>query len=349
MRHFINIAVAFMFSALLFNSAMAQTPPAPTVLSQADIEAIVGKKVPDKISVGLSEESEEAVALKSCEKVLGGLKVPKDCCKDPKCVGKVLKKKADDDHRAEINKKYCTEYGGASDTCSDPESARSFVIKYREERDRKKAELSGQADKDKQLRLREDAAKTAIIADQAKRDAEEASRILERARAEAEKVGNYTLTPVKSHFLDMGVELIAHTSGAYGGAVYANYRPPILGDRLSFGLGVGGLVVTRNRLELGNFDPVFRMLGEVNASFRVLNWDDFNAALGVSYARLGKFSDDGLTANMVGPTATVKIGSLRLNAEYMYNTGPVDGYLDPGWRFMFMVGFDFLRTNLAGR
>lgn len=332
----IRFAVFFCFSLALFSSAYAEEQAMSTSLSDSKIEEIVGKNVPDEISVKLTEESEEAVAMKTCQKTLAGLKVPKNCCKDPKCVRSALKKRdneAYEKRRAEVNRKFCLEYGGPVDTCNNPDSARLFVISHREKLKAEEEQKAEQARRD---------------AEHAKASADEALRIANEAKVTAADARNRPQTVVyqpapagRKHHLDLGLALVGHLEGAYGGAVQASYRPPIVDERLQLSVLVGSLVVVKNRLRIDNFDPVARAYGDANLSFRVLNWDNLNLALGCSYSRLGRFGMDKLTAEMVGPTATLNIGVLQLHGAYLYNTGPVDGYLTPGWGVLLRAGFRF--------
>jgi hypothetical protein len=333
---FIHLAVAAC-GFMLFGSAYAEDHPGKTGLSDSMIEEIVGKNVPDEISVKLTEESEDAVALKTCQKTLTGLKVPKNCCKDPKCVRAAIKQRdneAFEKRRAEVNRKFCLEYGGGLDTCNNPDSARLFVISHR-------AKLKAEEEK------KSDQAR--LDAEKARSSAEEAIRIANEAKRSASEVKSQPPVIIRlqqddnrpKHHLDLGLALVGHLEGAYGGGVSVAYRPPIVDERLQLNVVVGALVVVKNRLKIDNFDPVVRAYGDANLSFRVLNWDNLNLALGCSYARIGRFGMDRLTAEMVGPTATLNIGVLQLHGAYLYNTGPVNGYLTPGWGVLLRAGFRF--------
>ena len=333
MRYFIQFAVVCLL-VLGFGRVNAEEPKVR--LSDSAIADIVGKNIPDEISVKLTEESEEAVAMKTCQKTLQGLKVPKNCCADPKCIRAAIKQRDNEAYerrRAEVNRRFCTEYGGGSAICSDPKSAREFVLKFRadKQREEEQAKLAKEIAAAKQSQPTVAPAPTPV-----------SSTTPSFAEQASTPVPVEVSTPSTLHHrLDLGITLVGHLQGAYGGGVYAAYRPPIVGERLELEVTFGGLVVVKNRLSLENFDPVFRGYIDANLSFRVLNWEKFSLALGCEYSRLGRFGFDKLTAAMWGPTATINIGSLHIQGAYLYNVGPKDGYLEPKWGVLLKAGFRF--------
>jgi hypothetical protein len=325
MRKFISSF--FVVFVLLMGEAFAQATPTP--LTQQEIDAINAANIPEGgIQLNLSEASKNEVSSETCKKTLKGLGVSDKCCEDATCVRKALKKHADntahEKRRAEVNKKFCTEYGGSSSICSNAETARQYVLRHREN-------LKRIEEQEKTARAITASVKPATVADFSSGDP--SATVVPATPVD---------TDVSHHHLEMGLGLVGHIDGAYGAQFYTTYRPPILGERLGIGLGLGGVVVIHNRLALTNFSPIFRLYGDLNLSYRVLNSEKFSLAVGGSFNRIGQFGLDKLTASMIGPTMTMNIGVLRLHAAYLFNMGPEDGYLPRKGGLFLGLGFRFV-------
>jgi len=308
--------------------------------------------MPDKIQVELTPESEDMVALKSCQKTLGGLHVSAQCCADPKCVRKALKKKVNQDNekrRTEINRKFCRQYEYPEELCNDPEQARHAVLDYRKQQ----ADMKAVAE----VVAREKAASEARIREEEearKKAADEASAADSRRRIYGPlEVVDTRPPPVivtkRSNYLELGFGLGWITDGAVLGDVQLNYSPPILGDRLLIGIAGGGAVIYHDRLTLGNFSPLFRAEAKGKILFNFVNALDreFQMGIGPSFTRIGRWEMDKLTASMPGATLRLKFGAFVAEGEWAHNLGPKDGYLSPGSSFIVRIGFNAADVALS--
>ena len=349
---------------LCISSAFAEEK---TGLTDAERQKLVEKFAPTgNVEVDTSQKSQ----IEQCVKILNGLSVvdAEKCCKQEGCQQRQMKKakkQADqaafEKRRHDVNERRCIEEVLDSDKelCkTDPEYARAQVkalndrVKQKTDAEQASRQAAEKAEKDRmaaaEQQERDRLAEKERLAQE--RQAHEAKLEQMRREHEARMAKLSSDNPPSSssssgpHYIDLVI------AGGWSGASVATaelgvqYTPPWVNHLFTLGLNFGGAYIhDADRLQIWNFDPLFR--GEYRAQlyFNVLDTKNpnFRVSPGIEYARVGRFGLDKKTAELPGAMLRLKFEWLYVEGNWSYNLGPKDGYVKPGSAFGVHAGLIF--------